>query len=65
MNKKDDESYEVFQEMGATNTHRESRNLLYSQLCGLGSRRSLCAWTEGGDAGVVGGGTGNAADSHG
>lgn len=46
-------------------THRESRKLQYSQLCGPGSRCSLCAWTEGGDAGAVGGGTGNSADLHG
>lgn len=37
--------------------------MLYSQQYGLGSRRSSCVWTEGGDAGVVGGEIDNAADS--
>ena len=44
-----------------TELRGEIRSLLYSQLYGLGSRHSSCAWIEGGD--VVG--TGNSVDLHG
>lgn len=52
--------------MSSTNrTDRKTQTKLYLQLHGSGSRRSLRAWTEGGDVGVVGGGIYNAAGLYG
>lgn len=53
------------QQLEMTERCRHRGNLLYSQPYAPGSRRSQCAWTEGGVAHVVVGEIYNAADLHG